>query len=383
MAERWRSAGSSSAGEGRVGSPPHVYFLTGATGFIGSRLARRLLAGGDGAAAATGATGATGATRVRCWARPTSDTSALERLGAEIVRGDLLDVDGLARALAGVDVAFHLAAIYDVGIVDVRAMERTNVGGTRAFLEAVQRAGTPRAVYVSTSAALGPVPAGMGDEGTEHGPRFSSAYERTKTEAHRLALAARAGGLPLIVACPAMVYGPGDHGPNGRYIRDILAGHVPGLPLHPAWYSYVHVDDVVEGLLLAGDRAPVGSVYVLSGEPRSINDFTKEVARVAGVRAPVLRLPAFAVRMTGSLMDAVSRVTGRRLPVTRENAESSLVGRMLHSHARATRELGWQPRPLGEGLPETIAWFRGAGAERPAPTRAAEAGRPGTGAAQA
>ncbi len=364
MAGRWRSAGSSSAGERPVASAPRVYFLTGATGFIGSRLARRLLAG-DGA---TGATGATGAARLRCWARPTSDTSELERLGGEIVRGDLLDVDGLARALAGADVAFHLAAIYDVGLVDAAAMERTNVGGTGAFLEAVERSGVPRAVYVSTTAALGPVREGEGDESTEHGPRYVSVYERTKAEAHRLALAAQVRGLPLIIACPAMVYGPGDHSPNGRYIRDLIRGRLPGLPLHPSWFSYVHVDDVAEGIILAAERGASRSVYVLSGEYRSLNDFSQEVARLAGVRLPVLRFPAFAVRLTGSLADAVSRATGWRLSVTRETADFSLAGRVLHSHARATRELGWQPRTRAEGLPETIAWFQGAGtgAGRPA-----------------
>lgn len=356
MAGRSRSGGTSSASEAprRVdasGDGRRSYFLTGATGFIGSRLVRRLLAQGV-------------ATRVRVWARPTSRTAELEQLGVEVVRGDLLDVAGLARALAGVDVAFHLAAHYDVGLVDAAAMERTNVGGTRAFLAAVERAGTPRVLYVSTTAALGPVPETVeGDEDTQHGSRYVCVYERTKTEAHRLALAAQARALPLIVVCPAMVYGPGDEGPNGRYIRDLLRGRVPGMPRHPSWFSYVHVDDVVEGLLLAAERAPPGSVYVLSGEHRSLNDFTKEVARLAGVRVPLLRLPTIAVRLTGSVMDAVSRVTGWRLPVTRENADFSVVGRVLHSHERATRELGWRPRALAAGLPETVAWFRGRAGE--------------------
>ncbi len=328
----------------RGASPRRRYVLTGATGFIGSRLARRLLARGD---------------RVRCWARAGSRTEELEGEGAEVVRGDLLDVEGLAGALADADVAFHLAALYDVGVVDAAAMDRTNVGGTRAFLAAVARAGTPRALYVSTTVALGPVSAGVGDEGTRHGPRYFSEYERTKAEAHRLALAAQARGLPLIIVCPANVYGPGDEGPNGRYIRDLLRGRVPGLPRDPAWFSYVHVDDVVEALLRAAERAPLGSTYVLSGEDRSLTDFTQEVARLAGVRPPRLRLSAPLIRVTGMLADAVSRLTGWTLPVTRESADTAAGHRWLHSHLRATRELGWQPRPLAEGLPETIAWFRG------------------------
>ncbi|MFW6079350.1 MAG: NAD-dependent epimerase/dehydratase family protein, partial [Gemmatimonadota bacterium] len=111
-------------------------FLTGATGYIGSRLARRFATAGD---------------RLRCLVRPTSDTADLERLGAELVTGDLTDADGLARALDGCDLAYHLAAYFDVGPVDERAMRETNVEGTRAFVEAVERVRPGRAVYVSTT----------------------------------------------------------------------------------------------------------------------------------------------------------------------------------------------------------------------------------------
>ncbi len=317
--------------------------LTGATGFIGSRLARRLAGRGD---------------RLRCWVRSSSQTEELERLGAEIVRGELQDAQGLSAALEGIELAYHLAAIYDIGVVDAGALERANVGGTRAFLQAVERAHTSRAVYVSTTVALGPVAEGEGDEQTVHGELCDSVYERTKVQAHRLALEAQARGLPLVVVCPANVYGPGDNGPNGRYIRDLIRGRIPGLPLSPAWFSYVHVDDVVEGLLLAGERARPGSVYVLSGEHTSLTDFTRQVAWLAGVRGPALRFPDLAIRLTGSALDALSRLTGWRLPVTRENADTAGGGkRWLHSHERATRELGWRARPLAEGLPGTVAWF--------------------------
>jgi dihydroflavonol-4-reductase len=326
--------------------PARLVFVTGATGFIGSRLARRLAGAGE---------------RLRCWVRPSSRTGELERLGAEIVRGELDDVASLARALAGADVAYHLAAMYDVGVVDAGAMEWVNVGGTRAFLEAVQRAGTSLAVYVSSTVALGPVAEGVGDESTEHGPVFTSVYERTKVEAHRLARAAQARGLPLVIACPANVYGPGDEGPNGRYIRDLLRGRLPGLPMKPAWFSYVHVDDVADALARLSTSGRPGETYVLSGEDRSLNDFSREVAALACVRAPWLRFPAPAILATGVLLDALSRATGGglKLPISRETAATSAGLRWLHSHDKASRELGWTPRPLSQGLPETIAWFSG------------------------
>jgi dihydroflavonol-4-reductase len=326
-----------------------LVLLTGATGFIGSRLARRLAERGD---------------RLRCWARgarASAGTEELERLGAEVVRGELGDVDGLARALAGVDLAYHLAAIYDFGVVDAGAMERVNVGGTRAFLEAIERARTPRAVYVSTTVALGPVAVGSGDEATEHGPEMLSAYERTKVEAHRLARAAQDRGVPLVIVCPANVYGPGDHGPNGRFLAALLRGRVPGLPMGPSWFSYVHVDDVVDGLVRAGLEGRAGATYVLSGEERSLNDFSRAAAELAGRRAPFLRFPAQAVRLTGMAYDFLTRVTGRRFPISGEMAAMAAGKRWLHSHERATRELGWTPRPLAQGLPETVAWLLSAG----------------------
>ncbi len=326
------------------GGTARTVLLTGATGFIGARLARRLAERGD---------------RLRCWARATSRTDALEALGAEIVRGELTDAGGLAGALAGVDLAYHLAAIYDLGVVDSRRMERVNVGGTRAFLEAIERAATPRAVHVSTAAALGSVSGESGDEETEHGPESCSAYERTKVEAHRLARAAQARGVPLVIVCPAIVYGPGDRSPNGRYMASLLRGRIPGLPLHPSWLSYVHVDDVADGLVRAGLSGCAGATYVLSGEDCSFNDFSREVAALAGRRAPRLRLPGAAARATGAVLDLVSRMTGLRFSITRESAAFTTGQRWLHSHERATRELGWQPRSLAEGLPETIAWFRG------------------------
>lgn len=326
-----------------------LVFLTGATGFIGERLARRLAVHGH---------------RLRCLVRPSSSTADLERFGAELVPGDTTDVKALERGLAGVDLAYHLAAIYDVGPVDAVALERTNVGGTCAFLTALERVGTPRAVYVSTTVALGPVAGGVGDESTRHAGGYRSVYERTKTEAHRLAVAAQRGGAPLVVVCPAFVYGPGDRGPGGRFIADLLAGRVPGLVARPSSYSYVHVDDVVEGLRLAGEKARTGETYVLSGTVCTVNELAARVAALAGRRAPRLRFPATLARATGTVLDAISRRTRLHFPITRENVDMSVGLRWLHSHAKATRELGWRPRPLDEGLPQTVAWFAAQGAKR-------------------
>ncbi len=318
-------------------------FLTGATGFIGTRVAQLLTRRGDA---------------VRCLVRDPSRAGALTAMGAELITGSVTDQAALMRGVEGADAAIHLAAVYDVGVVDQGAMERTNVGGTAAFLEAVAKAKTPLPLYVSTTIALGPVATGTGDEASRnHGP-FSSAYERTKTEAHERALHAQQSGSPLIIVCPAYVYGPGDSGPGGRFLRDLIRKRVPGLLTNPAWFSFVHADDVAAGIVAALDGGEAGGTYVLSGENATINAFALKAAALAGVRAPLLRFPPPMARITGYVLDSISRATGARFPITRENVDTVARHRWLHSHAKATAELQWHPRSLDEGLPETVSWAK-------------------------
>jgi dihydroflavonol-4-reductase len=326
---------------GRSGAP---VFLTGATGFIGGRLARALSARGY---------------RLRCLVRDPARADALRELGAELVRGDAADGAVLADAMSDVELACHVAGRYDLGRVDARAMERVNVGGTRAFVEALRRSPVQRAVYVSTTAALGPVEHGEGDEQSENRGPYRSVYERTKTEAHRIARAAQQEGLPLVIACPALVYGPGDVGPSGRAIEDVLRHRIPGLPSRPSWYSYVHVDDLVAGLIAALERGTAGATYVFSGEHATTTRFTEMAAALGGTWVSPLRIPPVLVRATGVLMDAVSRLTGARLPISRELADMAAAGdRWVHSYRRAALELGYAPRTLAEGMPETVRWVK-------------------------
>jgi dihydroflavonol-4-reductase len=311
-----------------------LIYITGATGFIGSRIARTLLQRGE---------------RVRCLVRSRARAAELETLGAELIEGDVTDAAAHVRGLAGATGAIHLAAIYQIGIVDAQAMERTNVEGTRAFLAAVKSAGTPRVLYISTTVALGPSVADA-EPRDAYSPPYHSVYHRTKAEAHRLARAAQSEGLPLIIVCPSFVYGPGDEGPAGHFIDDLLSRKMPALLSAPSWFSYVHVDDVAQGIVAALDRGTVGEVYLLTGEQTNMNDFAGRVASMGGVKAPALRLPVFLVKATAPLLDAVSRGIGVRFPITAEAVKTTAVDRWLHSHARATRDLGYNPRSLNEGL---------------------------------
>lgn len=314
--------------------------MTGATGFIGGRLARALNERGY---------------RLRCLVRDSARARDLVALGADLVVGDAADEAVVRHGLDGARFACHVAGTYDLGRVDEAAMTGVNVAGTRAFIAGLRPAEIERAIYTSTTAALGPADGGVGtDDGVYHGP-FPSSYHRTKTEAHHLAVAAQRAGAPLVIVCPALVYGPGDRGPSGRYMQDVLRHRIPGLSTKPAWFSYAHVDDVVSGMVAALERGRIGATYVLSGEHMSVNDFTNMIARLGGTWASPLRIPPTLVRATGSLMDAAGRLIGARLPISRELADVAATGaRWLHSHERATTELGYAPRSLAEGLPETV-----------------------------
>ncbi|HEU5209796.1 MAG TPA: NAD-dependent epimerase/dehydratase family protein [Longimicrobiales bacterium] len=323
-----------------------VVFLTGATGFIGSRIARGLAAGGA---------------RLRCLVRSPASRAArsLEELGAELIPGDVNDPAALEHGLGGADLAYHIAAIYDIGVVDEAALEATNVDGTRAFLRAAQHARTPRVIYVSSTVALGPVaPDSTGDDQPPYAGPYPSIYHRTKSEAHRIAVAAQQSGQPVLIACPAYVYGPGDEGPAGKLIEDLLRRRVPTLIADPAWYSFVHVDDVAEALIALADRGTADGVYVLGGENERFDRFVQQVAELGNVFAPRPITPAPLARGIGRTLDAVARRTGVRFPLSLEGVNVVTRGRYTFGHARAARELGFTPRSLAAGLPETVAFFR-------------------------
>ena len=320
-----------------------MIYITGATGFIGERLTRRLRERGES---------------VRCLVRSPARGEKLEGLGAELLTGDVADERVHVQGLRGARLAYHLAAIYDIGVVDRRALERTNIDGTRAFLSALEKSQTERAVYVSSTVALGPTPPAEREPRDAYPGPYPSQYHRTKAEAHRLARDAQQRGLPLIIICPSLVYGPGDHGPGGRFLRDLLKHRVPGLLTRPARLSYVYVDDVVEGLLAAGARGRNGEVYLLTGEGASVNEFAQRATALAHTRPPPLRFPTAAALATGALLDAIARPSGLRFPLSREMVATAINDDWLHTHERATRDLGYTPRTLEQGLPATVAAFQ-------------------------
>jgi dihydroflavonol-4-reductase len=319
--------------------------LTGATGFVGSAVARALAARGH---------------RLRLLIRPTSDRRNLAGIDAELALGDLTDAASLARAASGCRYVFHVAADYRFWVPDPDAMLRANVDGTVAMMRAAQAARVERIVYCSSVAALGrPHDGSPADENTPTDEAdFIGTYKRSKFLAERAVMdLVRQEALPAVVVNPAAPVGPRDikPTPTGKMIRDAAAGRVPAYI--DTGLNIVHVDDVAQGHVLALERGQIGERYVLGGENLLLKDLLAVVAQVVGRRPPTIELPEALVWPTAWLMEGFARITGIPPMMTRDHIKMAR-HRMFYSSDKAKRELGYSPRPVRAAIEDAIAWFR-------------------------
>jgi dihydroflavonol-4-reductase len=322
--------------------------LTGATGFVGSAVARVLAARGH---------------RLRLLVRPTSDRRNLSGVDAELVLGDLTDAASLARAVGGCRYVFHVAADYRFWVPDPDAMLRANVEGTLAVMRAAQAAGVERIVHCSSVAALGmtndDTPA---DETTPTNEAdFIGTYKRSKFLAERAVMdLVRQEGLPAVVVNPSAPVGPRDikPTPTGKMIRDAAAGRVPAYI--DTGLNMVHVDDVAEGHALALEKGRIGERYVLAGENLLLKDILALVAEVVGRRPPRIEIPEALVWPAAWFMEGLARLIGIPPMMTRDHIRMAR-HKMFYSSAKAMRELGYTPRPLRTAIEEAVAWFRANG----------------------
>jgi nucleoside-diphosphate-sugar epimerase len=319
-----------------------IAFVTGATGFIGSRLARRLRERGD---------------EVVCLVRRPEKARDLEAAGCRIVEGDLSDEAKIRAAMDGADAVFHVAADYRVGLHPSQypKMRDTNVGGTTRVIDAAIDAGADRIVYVSTIAVFGNTHGKTVDEGYEHpGDSFTSEYERTKVEAHKVALDRIANGAPIVIVQPGSVYGPGDHAAVGSQIEQAAAGKLPALAFPDLGLNMVHVDDVVEGILLAHDKGTPGQAYVLGGELTTLGDVVRKAAEIGGKKPPRITMPAIALKAMVPIAPLVTKAMGVG-PNLKELISSGDGVTFWATDDKARSELGYAPRDLDTGLRQTLA----------------------------
>ncbi|MDA8389220.1 MAG: NAD-dependent epimerase/dehydratase family protein [Gammaproteobacteria bacterium] len=318
--------------------------LTGGSGFVGSSVARALLARGH---------------RVRALVRPQSDRTNLADLPVEYVVGDLTDEASLTEAAAGCAGLFHVAADYRLWAPDAEAMYRANVEGTRTLMTAAMRAGVSRIVYTSSVAVLGLVRDGVADEETPVtladmiGP-----YKRSKYLAEEAVRALIAEGLPAVIVNPSTPVGPRDikPTPTGRIIRDAACGRIPAYV--DTGLNVVHVDDVAEGHCLAFERGTIGERYVLGGENLPLRDMLAAIAGLTGRRPPKLRLSPHLLWPVAWIAEGVVRSRGRGVPLLTVDELRMAQKRMFFSSAKAQQALGYRARPAFEALDDAVRWFR-------------------------
>jgi dihydroflavonol-4-reductase len=318
--------------------------LTGATGFVGSAVARTLLARGHD---------------LRLLVRRGSDRRNLAGLDAALVEGDLTDAASLARAVAGCRYVFHVAADYRLWVPDPDAMMRANVKGSRALLLAAKAAGVERVVYCSSVAALGLMADGSAaDETTPvHEGKIIGVYKLSKYRAEQAVLAlVRDEGVPAVIVNPSTPVGPRDikPTPTGKMIRDAAEGRMPAYV--ETGLNIVHVDDVAEGHALALERGRIGEKYILGGEDFSLGQVFAMAAVAGGRRPPRVKLPIGPLLPLALVCEALARF-GVEPVVTRETLAMARKT-MFFSSAKARAELGYTPRPAQQAITDAVAWFR-------------------------
>ena len=329
--------------------PTQPTLVTGATGFVGSAVARALLARGH---------------RLRLLVRPGSDRRNVAGLGAELVEGDLRDPASLAAAVAGCRYVLHVAADYRLWVPDPAPMLAANVDGTRALLLAAAGAGAERIVYCSSVAALGLV--GDGTPGTEDTPvhldGIVGAYKRSKYLAEQAVRdLVRDHAAPVVIVNPSTPVGPRDikPTPTGKMVLDAAAGRMPAYV--DTGLNIVHVDDVAAGHVLALERGRIGEAYILGGHDLGMPEVLAMVDDVMGRPTPRrARLPHGLLWPVALGMEGAARAFGIEPLVTREMLAMAKK-RMFFSPAKAIAELGYAPRPARQAVADAVAWFRGAG----------------------
>jgi dihydroflavonol-4-reductase len=328
-------------------------FLTGASGFIGGALCRRLAEGGDA---------------VRALARSPRAAEVVAARGAQPWSGDVLDVDRLAAGMDGCAVAYHVAGVNTHCPADPGGLMRVNVGGAEAVVRAAARAGVPRVVMTSSAASIGEPHGTVGDEGTAHRGSYLSLYDRSKHEGERVAFAAGERlGVEVVALNPSSVQGPGRASGNGKLIIDYLNGRLPAFVDVPV--SVVDVGDVAEAHRLAAGRGRPGARYVLNGATVPSPDVLELVAELSGVRERVRLVPPALARAAAALSEGVARARGRTSSLCRARVRT-----ILHGHrydgSLATRELGLAYTPLADTFARTIDWAVAEGlVTRPLPGR--------------
>ncbi len=328
--------------------PEDLVLMTGASGFVGSAVARKLLAAGFS---------------VRALMRRRSSLANLAGLDIEIVEGDMRDRASVRAATAGARCVFHVAADYRLWTPDPASLIADNVEGTRIVMEEALHASVERVVYTSSVATLALRADGApADESRSLNEREGiGAYKRSKIAAERVVKhMVERNRLPAVIVNPSTPIGPRDARPTptGRVIVEAAAGRMPAFL--DTGLNLVHVDDVAEGHLAALRRGRIGERYILGGENVLFSEMLADIAHIVKGRPPRLKLPWWAVLPLAYVAELIAARTGREPFATRDGVRMAR-HRMYFTSAKAQRDLDFTSRPYREGLEDAVRWFRANG----------------------
>ena len=317
--------------------------VTGAAGFLGSHVARQLVARGDD---------------VRVLLRVSSSNRAISDLSLEYVTGDLRDASSLERAMAGAQRVFHVAADYRLWAKRSRDIYDSNVGGTRNLLAAAKKAGVEQLIYTSTVATIAVDRPESPNEFTDAKlEEMVGHYKRSKWMAEQEVLKAAKEGLPVIVAMPTTPVGPWDWKPTptGKIILDFLNGKMPGYV--ETGLNFVGVEECAAGHLLVARKGKIGERYLLGAENLTLKQLLDSLARITGLASPAMKIPHALALGVAYVESAFSRLIGKEPQIPVEGVKIAQ-HMMFVDCSRAKKELGFAPSPVAGALERAVKWYR-------------------------
>lgn len=324
--------------------------VTGATGFLGGWLVKRLLAEGHD---------------VRIIKRANSSLEELEGLKLDVVSGDVTDLDSLMRACEGVDTVFHLAGLIGYSRSQRAAMHAVNVVGTKNVIEACRVQDVRKLVYLSSVVAIGASfdRRPLNESSIYNVAHLHLGYFDTKYEAEALVRSAVAAGhLDAVMINPSTIYGPADAKKGSRSAQlKVARGTFPLYP--PGGVSIVSVDDVLDAIMAVWQKGKPAERYIVSGENLLLKDVFDQIAHLAGVKPPSIPLPRPAIFALGAVGDVLEKL-GKKGPVNGETAWTSTLYHWF-DNSKAQRELGLKFKPASYALEQSVRWMRDHGYLKP------------------
>lgn len=313
------------------------YFITGATGFVGGKVASQLRAAGH---------------EVIALVRNPEKAADLSTIGVVIAKGDVTEIETMREPMKGCDGVFHIAGWYKVGARDQSEAAKINIDGTRNVLTIMKELKIPKGVYTSTLAVNSDTHGVKADESYHFEGKHLSEYDRTKAEAHKIAEQFIRDGLPLVIVMPGLVYGPGDNAMSGETWRAYLQKKLPMIVTKTA-YSYGYIDDIAHFHILAMEKGRPGEKYIICGPTHTLVEAFRMAKEITGVRLPMV-VPPVVPRISAVMMAPLEKIV--HIPEMYSSEVSRIIAGITYTgdNTKAVRELGYHPRPLEEGLKQTL-----------------------------